>query len=506
MSNDEPSDFQYGCDEFGNKDRFIRQHGNRVRYVPEERQWVVWDGTRWAPNKELVYRLAEETAKSIYDEAKACTDRVGSDALGRWALRSQNKNALDHMLSLADKALSVSVNEFDQEPHLINCKNGLLNLRTGKLEPHSPEHLLRKRTEVNYDPSAGAPLWSEFVSQIFEGDSALSEYVQQLLGYALTGYTTEHCFFLFYGGGRNGKGTLAETILDLMGNYATSTEFNTFLSTDQSAVRVQEAVGRLKGRRYALASETSNNKRFSEALIKKLTGGDTLTGAKLHGDSYEFKPTHKLIFLANHLPAIKDATVAMWERVRVIPFNKQFLGDSQDKQLKEKLWAERDGIFAWLVEGARKYLEAGKLPKIPAVCAEAVSEYRHANDFLSRFIAECTVKEAGATAGVAATHARHVAWCSLNDEEPVPLKYFASAMAERGIKSQIRHKARYFQGIRVLSDIEEPTQPLPKRERDPFYDFPGDPAADRYDDDYPSYPRAPVSYRGSDGLDILQGL
>jgi phage/plasmid-associated DNA primase len=98
-------------------------------------------------------------------------------------------------------------------------------------------------------------------------------------------------------------------------------------------VRVAEAKGRLRGNRFILASETSNSARLDEALIKELTGGDTLTGAKLHGDSFDFSPTHTIWLACNHLPAIKDETVAMWSRVKVIPFRKIFTDGEQNKCL-----------------------------------------------------------------------------------------------------------------------------------------------------------------------------
>jgi putative DNA primase/helicase len=200
----------------------------------------------------------------------------------------------------------------------------------------------------------------------------------------------------------------------------------------------------LKGVRFAVASEADSNRRFSEALIKRLTGGDTRIGARLHGSSYEYQPTDKLWFLTNHLPAIKDATVGMWERVRVIPFNRQFLGEDQDRGLEPRLQAEREGIFSWMVEGAYRYLQRGRLPEVPKVCAEAVAEYRDDNDALSRFIREVGRKELGATVGVQEAHKALDVWCFENKEEPVSIKFFRKNMAERGIRSKDTKKGFVF--------------------------------------------------------------
>ncbi len=309
---------------------------------------------------------------------------------------------------------------------------------------HSHGQMLRKCANANYDPKARCPIWLGFINEIFEGDKELVDYVQQAMGYTLTGLIDEHCFFILFGGGRNGKGTLAELMLDVMGDYGLPVDFESFLASDKSNVRVKEEVGRLKGQRYGLASETGDNRRFSEALIKRLTGGDSLTGTKLRGHSYSFSPTHKLWFLTNHLPAIKDATLAMWERVRVIPFNKQYVGDDQDKQLKQKLLAERDGILAWMVEGARKYLTAGKLPALPKACEMARQQYRDENDALSRFIGECLVKDYGSQIGVRETYRHYVPWCDRHSEEPVAERYFSKNMRERGIRSKPTNSGNVF--------------------------------------------------------------
>jgi putative DNA primase/helicase len=430
-----------GCNDIGNKERFVRQHGDKVRYIDEEKRWVAYDGARWSSKKVKIKDLAERTAKSIHNEAKQSNSRE----LSNHAHRSRNWGPIKSMLNLASEALSVSVNEFDTDPELINCKNGVVNLRTGKLDPHDNEQMFLKQADANYNPAVGCPLWVKFLEDVFEGNGDLIEYVQQALGYTLTSYVNEHCFFLLYGGGRNGKRLFSETPLAIMGDYARPSDFETFLATDKSNVRVKEEVGRLKGLRLALASETDSSRRFSEALVKRLTGGDMLIGTKLGGSSYDFKPTHKLWFQANHLPAIKDASVGMWERVRIIPFNKTYLGDDQDKFLDKKLLAEADGILVWMVEGAMKYLAAEKLPKVPEVCLEATKAYRDENDLLSKFVSERLEQSLGDKIGVGPTHKELERWCQENGHEvPCQLKWLRSNMRERGIVAKEVHKQWYF--------------------------------------------------------------
>jgi putative DNA primase/helicase len=382
---------KYGCNDVGNSERFIEMHGDDLRYVPEasrDRRWVAWDGTRWNPSYATPMQRAKLTAQSIYDEAKECENTQGSLELSKWAHRSKFKNALRSMIELAASELSVSIEDFDTDAKTVNCRDGIIDLRSGELLKHSSDQLVMKLADVSYVPQAKATRWEAFLNDVFLGDKALIAYMQKALGYSLTGSTDEQVIFIAYGLGANGKSTLFETVLDILGDYGHTAEFGTFLNTDKKSVRVQEAVGKLKGTRFAVAAETDSNRNWDAALIKQLTGGDTLTGAKLHGDSYEFKPTHKLWFQCNHLPGFKDGSWGLERRLVVIPFRAKFQNSAVDPAIKDRLLAERDAIFAWLVEGARLYLKEG-LADRPEAVTEATKEYVDDNNTLGRFIADC---------------------------------------------------------------------------------------------------------------------
>jgi len=448
------------CTDLGNSRRFIAQHGHELRYLWEERKWVEWDGSRWRSNGNgNPYKRAEKTVKHIYDEAKDCKHTQGQRELTSWALKSQFKARIDPMLALAAQSLSVSVTDFDNDPDVINCINGIIDLKTGTLTKHSPDQLVMKRAEAEYDERATCPRWQAFLRQVFQGDEELVAYMQRAFGYSITGHTNEHCLFIAYGLGSNGKTTLFETVLAILGDYGRVTEFSTFLNTDKSDARKQEAVGRLRGTRLAIASETESTKSWKEAIVKKLTGGDTLTGAKLFGSSYEFQPTHTLWFQANHLPGVKDASHGFWRRVRVIPFRAKFEGAEIDTGLRARLLEERDGIFAWLVQGAQQYYASG-LGKMPKACEEATAEYRTSNDVLGRFIADRLEPMLGATIGVQATYDQYLSWCFDEKEATIPLNFFSKGMEERGISKKHTNKGNVFVNLRLASKAP-PFEPEP---------------------------------------------
>ncbi len=449
---------KFDCTELGNKDRFIEQYGDKVRFIGELKRWVVWDGSRWTPsNQSRVHDMVTQTVKSIYIEARDCENDEGRKQLTSWALRSQNHKQINSILSLAaqDPKVNVSIQSFDTDPRKVSCRNGILDLATGEIVGATPDDLIMQQLSVSYNPNAKCPRWDQFIREVFLGDAELMRYVQRILGYALTGLTSEQCLFLAYGLGANGKSTLFETVLDIMGDYGGTMEFSTLLNTSQTSVRTQEAIGKLKDKRYVIASETDSTKRFSEALVKKITGSDTLTGAALYGQSYDFRPTHKIFLQVNHKPGVKDASHGFWRRMRVIPFLKKFSDREKDTGLCETLAKEKEGIFAWLVRGATAYLK-DRFGDEPKVVTEATEAYKDENDILSKFIRECLVSEYGASVSVSDTYDAYKQWCYSNKVDVTPMQYFSSGMEEREIVKKKTNKSNVFSNLTLRSPEDAP--------------------------------------------------
>jgi putative DNA primase/helicase len=446
---------RFACTEVGNSERFISQHGDRLRFIPETGHWIGWDPSGWSTlHTAEVWDFAKQTIRTIYDEAGDCKNTQGKHEALRWAWQSEREHQLRAMISLAgkDTRLAVSITDFDTDPLKVNCKNGIADLRTGELVKHSPDHLLLKQANVHYDAKAECPLWLSFLTSVFQEDQERISYMQRALGYSITGLTKEEVFFIAYGLGANGKTTLFETVLDIVGDHGISTEFDTFLNTDKTDVRNKEAIGRLKGRRYAIASETDSSKRLNEALLKKLTGQDTLIGGQLQKPVFSFQPTHKIWLLANHLPTVKDASHGFWRRVVVMPFNVRFEGQARDLNLREKLLRERDGIFAWLVEGAREYLKHG-LGQVPKVCQAAVEEYKQDNDTLATFMRESTAVAKGHTIGARSLYDTYKRWAEKAGEYPRSEKSLALGLKERGYLKKDTNKGAVYLDLRLVTEL-----------------------------------------------------
>ena len=204
----------------GNADRFARQYGDAVRYVPELKAWLVWNGTYWALDSVgAVVEMAKQAAFDIYQEGDHVTDNDVRDKIVRHSKLSQQVQRLEAMLKLARSipALVVPIDRLDADPWLLGVENGTVDLRTGILMPARREDYITKVGPVAYDADAECPVFLRFLSEIMGDDQALVDYLQRVLGYMLTGETSEQRLFFLYGNGANGKSTLLNVCKGLLG-------------------------------------------------------------------------------------------------------------------------------------------------------------------------------------------------------------------------------------------------------------------------------------------------
>lgn len=453
----------FPCTDMGNMERFIKRHGNEVRSFGNNKDWLLWNGSRWQRGGDtMVFPLAIETISSITEEAKSAGNDNEADALRGWSKTSQSQAKVQSMLSLVSKSEKVVVkpSDFDQSPMQLNCLNGIVDLTSGSLVPRSSTNLVSKMTNVSFDLNAKCPVFESFISEIFCGDKKLISWVQRALGYTLTGSVQEQVLFIAYGTGANGKSTLFDVLRKVLGDYCSTSDFGLFLNSKQSDVRTMEAVGELKGVRFVNAAEAESNVRFSEAIIKKLTGGDALRGTKLHGQAFIFEPTHKIWLSNNHLPFAKDGSNGFWRRIKIVPFNRRFSEQEMDTTLQQKLLEELEGILAWLVKGAVSWhhhvlISEGKtgLGSCKAV-DDCVEQYRFDNDYTSRFIEEClTVGEGVGDTKARALFEAYTNWHIANlEDELISEAIFSRRMEERDLRKKRTKAGNVYEDV-VISKI-----------------------------------------------------
>src|SRR5215208_7528694 len=265
---------------------------------------------------------------------------------------------------------------------LLNVENGTVDLRTGSLRPHLPEDLITKLAPVEFDPVAEASRFMKFLKQTLV-DAELIAFVQRFLGYGLTGSTKERALSVLHGVGKNGKSTLVELFLDLIGDYAAVTSPDTVVQQRFSDATRQYALAELKGVRFVAISETKRGVELEEATVKQITGSDTISARSPYGKPFSYRPQFKLWLSTNHKPEIPDGSEAIWDRLKLVPFNQRFDGKKADQRLPQKLREELSGILLWAVQRCVDWYQNG-LGSAPAVEA-ATAAYRAETDVVERF-------------------------------------------------------------------------------------------------------------------------
>ncbi len=446
--------------DLGNARRLVRLYGARVRYAPARGSWLVFDGRRWAHDETgEVARHAKATVASIYEEAAVTQSGEQRKAIASWATKSESEPRLRALIALAktEPGIPVTIGELDRDPWVLNVANGTLELRTGTLRPHDPKDLITKLADVAYDVDATASRWQSFLARVFEGDESVITFVQRAVGYTLTGSIIEQIILLLIGTGANGKSVFVETVRACLGDYATATDFATFLVTKHDAVR--NDLARLVGARLVTAVEVDQGGRFSEPVIKTITGGDVITARFLFREFFEFQPQFTMLLAANHKPTVRGTEHAIWRRIKLVPFNVTIPPQEQDRHLLAKLREELPGILRWAVEGCLAWQREGLGD--PSVVRTATERYRDEMDALAGFLDECVVLKASQRSGASVLYRTYVQWCERVGERSTSQRRFGQRLAERGFtKSRSGSRGQYVWHGLGLAEPPEQSEPF----------------------------------------------
>lgn len=382
---------RYQRDEIGIGYAFADYFKPIARFDRERGIWYVFDGKVWQPDENAlaVAELAKRLADRLYTFALQIKDE---DTRNRYIKRVQKLQMRKNRRTMIEDAKSVYPvphSIFDRNTDLFNCQNGTLNLTTGEFKPHDPADFLTLMSGITYDPDASCPRWISFINEVMMNDADLALYLQKALGYALTGDTSLECLFILYGAtSRNGKGTTMETFLKIMGDYG-KTSNPEMLSTkfgNTNASGPSEEIARLAGVRFVNISEPEKKITFNAALVKRMTGNDTLNARFLHENSFDFKPNFKIFINTNYKPSVSDMTLFYSNRLKLIPFKRHFEEHEQDKNLKNFFAepANLSAIFNWCYEGYKR-LRATDLAD-PEAVKTATREYQEESDRIGQFV------------------------------------------------------------------------------------------------------------------------
>ena len=409
-------------------------------------------------------------AASESDEEAQKTLQTRANRLFGLASKCERTGSIEcGMTEIAALAPSVAPDDFDAGHDFLMAENGIVNLATGDVHEPTRFDLSTQRLSIAYDPDAKAPIWEAFLRQVLVGedgvtpDEHLIGYVQRLVGYGITGHTSEQMLVVFHGSGANGKGVIVDTLTEIFRSLTQTASFETFGTSKRDGGSASPDLARLAGARLVFASEGDEGLALAEGLVKRLTGQDSMTARFLNHELFEFRPRFLLCLVSNHLPTVRGQDEGVWRRIKVVPFRRYFAADERDRDLREKLLAEREGILAWAVRGSQAWYAAGKDLGEPEAVQRVTGSYRASSDRVRDFLLDSVTVTGSPADGITGKELRglYVAWCSAQGERP----FGRNALFEKIVGSDRRitkdesaaagNRATRFLGLRMPTTVEE---------------------------------------------------
>ena len=430
---------------------FATRHADTLRYVAKWGKWFVWDGACWREDvKRRVFTLARKLCREVARTAN-------KPSIGK-AIANAKTRAAVVTLAGEDSRLVVTIDQWDKDPWVINTPGGVVDLRTGKLREHRADDYMTKITAAS--PGGDCPRWKQFLKQITNGDEDLQRYLQCMAGYFLTGNTREQELYFFWGTGNNGKSVWVLVISGILNDYHVQSSIETF--TASKFDRHPTELAKLCGARLVTASETEEDRRWSEARIKDLTGQDMISARWMRQDFFSFYPQFKLLFLGNHMPTLRVVNKAISRRFNRIPFNFTISDDQVNKNLAAELKAqEGPGILAWAIEGCLKWQEEGMNP--PKVVTDATEAYLESQDVIGEWLEDCFERDAYGWVSSTDFFNSWQPWAEARQEWVGSVKRLSMKLEDRGlIKCRNKEQTQNgFAGWRLKNrEKEEPKKVL----------------------------------------------
>lgn len=377
-------DSRFDYTDTGNAMAFVQSFGKTIRYNRDNKSWMIWNGLYWQTD---VLDRIRVLADDFIDNLKSNSDKILYDKDYRKNIeRLLSTNGKDSMLKEAQHipGIPVTNSDFDKDIYKINCRSGVIDLRTGKIEQPSPS--LMQSKFCNCAVTDRKPeTFIKFLDSTFSGNKNVIDYLMTVFSICLTGDISETKMWYFVGEGADGKSVLVKTISTILGDYASTASTDLIVDKKFQSQNITE-LARLKGKRFVSVSETKTDDRLDEAGVKNMTGGDSVVARFLYCNEFEYTPEFKIVMMSNYEPKIVGNDNGIRRRIKIIRFPNSVPEDKQDKHLFEKLIKEKDGIFSMLLDYYRVYKEKGLVE--PEEVKDLTEDYFKSNDIIQQWIDE----------------------------------------------------------------------------------------------------------------------
>lgn len=416
--------------------KFVAGYADRLRYDHSGRTWFEFDGSRWK----------KDETRQVFEYIRLTCREYGSnlDANSRRTIGSTGFAAGVEKFASSDSAIAVAGDQWDKDPMLLGTPGGTVELGSGRLRAAQCADNITRMTAVIPAGAAACPLWLEFIRQACGRDSEVIRFLQVWAGYCLTGSVSEHALLFIFGPGGNGKSVFLNTLARILGDYTTLAPGEMFAAPFGDRHPTELAM--LRGARFVAASETEYGRRWAEARIKALTGGDAITARFMHRNFFTFYPNFKLTIVGNHAPQLHSVDDAIRRRIIVVEFTNR--PAEVNIHLEEELRAEWSGILRWMIEGALIWQKEGL--RRPAAVSRATVQYLDDQDHLSQWLeATCRIDPSTTSRGSNSSdlYRSWTGYCRSRGYDPGTQKALSGLLVKRGFQPARDGNGRGFAGL-----------------------------------------------------------
>jgi len=451
--------------------KFFAKRGSRMEFVPRYAANYLFDYlSPLAYSAGQFWQYSEGVWKiyPIEQIAAVLTHALKERVQGRM---------VEGVLTVLRGLIYVPDDRWEPDPYMINVKNGMLDIRTMVLRPHSADYYSRVQLPVTYDPEAPVGVWYEFLESIFpedhEKDAETGKYknylnkhvlAQQFAGYCLLRDCRYQKAMFLYGSGSNGKSTFLNVIGAVLGAENTCSLSLTTLGERFKSIYLHNKMANL-------ASETNPRAALESDIFNSVVAGDEITAEEKYGKSLKFRPFCKFIISMNESPQVTDKSYAFERRVLVLGFNRRFSPEEIDPRMSDKLMAELNGVFNWMVEGLKILLKRDAFVVGSNIQEEIDQLMGRVNPFI-RFAEECCIIDPSLSVRTRDLWEAYRDWCEDGGNKKLGRNRFLDQVLSQfptvtREKSRATGLQRAFLGIGLESAaVEDIRDSLDRRRRD----------------------------------------
>jgi putative DNA primase/helicase len=425
-----PAQAPHGLTEQGVMRMFTDANKDRFRYNNTSKTWYIWREHRWR----------EDTRSRAFEAVLALCRSLGD---GATLNKVRFARAVEEGARVQPE-FSTAAEDWDRDPWLLGTPGGVVDLKTGVLRDGRPEDLISKIAAVAPAEREDCQRWRKFLDEAFEGKADNIAFFKRMIGYFLTGLTSEESLLFICGKPGTGKGTATKTLTTMLRDYALTVPISMFMDSGWRALEYYRA--KLQGRRLIVAAEPEKGSMWNDAFVNELTGGDRVSARHPAGRPFDFDPSHKVCIHGEQVPELKSVHTGLKRRLRIMPVN--HTPQLPDTNLKVALQAEFGGILRWAINGCLDWQKDGMKP--PHDVTAAVDDYFARQDTLARWIGECCDLYTTYRTPPGLLLQSYNTWAKNNNERLIRSNDLHEILNKKGFPTKALNGKNYVHGITIV--------------------------------------------------------